>query len=231
MNSDTKLIDLADKHRVSASILLRHLLNKITKNKDETKKWLKNPNYCHNPRLAMDIMLINLHDVMEGTISNQISLNSGLMFESEIAQVLRQEKISFMTEEELRAKNYDVTPDFRLNLPLILFEIEQERPINDSVQRNERKSLCLSRCQDFQKKHLGQWNESNDKLPMMITWIECKAFFASTECHKEYYQNQYYSYINRFGDGLVLYKYGFVDEIPKNFLQNIHIAEKLPIFV
>ncbi|KPM03253.1 C15orf41-like protein [Sarcoptes scabiei] len=135
-----------------------------------------------------------------------------------------------MTEEELRAKNYDVTPDFRLNLPLILFEIEQERPINDSVQRNERKSLCLSRCQDFQKKHLGQWNESNDKLPMMITWIECKAFFASTECHKEYYQNQYYSYINRFGDGLVLYKYGFVDEIPKNFLQNIHIAEKLPIF-
>lgn len=47
----------------------------------------------------------------------------------------------------------------------------------------------------------------------IVHWIESKALFGDEEVHKDYTKNQYASYWNRFGTGLVIYWFGFVDTI------------------
>ncbi|KAL1461045.1 hypothetical protein WDU94_012977 [Cyamophila willieti] len=47
-----------------------------------------------------------------------------------------------------------------------------------------------------------------------VHWIESKALFGNPENHLLYEQNQYIPYYERFGPGLVVYWFGFVDSIP-----------------
>lgn len=47
----------------------------------------------------------------------------------------------------------------------------------------------------------------------IINWIESKAQFGSFEVHRKYKKEQFLSYWNRFGPGLVIYWFGFLDNI------------------
>uniref|UniRef100_A0A1Y1MRB6 CDAN1-interacting nuclease 1 n=1 Tax=Photinus pyralis TaxID=7054 RepID=A0A1Y1MRB6_PHOPY len=47
----------------------------------------------------------------------------------------------------------------------------------------------------------------------IINWVESKALFANEEVHEEYFRHQYGSYCNRFGPGLVIYWFGFVESV------------------
>lgn len=48
---------------------------------------------------------------------------------------------------------------------------------------------------------------------VVVNWIESKCIFGDTVCHSKYKQNQYTPYVNRFGNGMVVYWYGFVSSI------------------
>ena len=47
----------------------------------------------------------------------------------------------------------------------------------------------------------------------VVNWIESKAQFGTPTIHSKYTKEQYLSYWNRFGPGLVIYWYGLVDSI------------------
>lgn len=218
------ILELAQKYNVSAYSLMRFIVNQISPNKETAKQWLKNPNDCDNGRLAYEIMEINLYDLMDGIFTQQMRLNVGISFELEIRDYLQKNKISFLCEQQLRDRNYDVTPDFCLNLPLIL--VRSNNKTDDSNDNNIR----LFRTNQLDQ--IKQQSIDDDKQIILITWIECKAMFASIECHVDYYERQYQSYINRFGNGIVLYKHGLIDDaIPTEFTRNLVIIQQMPAFV
>ena len=87
-----------------------------------------------------------------------------------LAKILRDHNICYQTEEVLRAKGFDKTPDFKLESPI---------SINEKV----------------------------------INWVESKASFGDYTSHQQYYDNQSKGYVNRFGPGLVIYWFGYINDL------------------
>ncbi|XP_018331688.1 uncharacterized protein C15orf41 homolog [Agrilus planipennis] len=63
---------------------------------------------------------------------------------------------------------------------------------------------------------------------VIINWIESKALFGSEELHREYFKNQYFSYWNRFGPGLVIYWFGFVETLIQTDDKRFIIRDNFP---
>uniref|UniRef100_UPI00358EED6B CDAN1-interacting nuclease 1 n=1 Tax=Myxine glutinosa TaxID=7769 RepID=UPI00358EED6B len=62
----------------------------------------------------------------------------------------------------------------------------------------------------------------------VIHWIESKASFGDETSHKTYLQDQFWSYWNRFGPGLVIYWFGFVEELDCNRARGILLRSSFP---
>ncbi|KAJ6644280.1 CDAN1-interacting nuclease 1 [Pseudolycoriella hygida] len=64
----------------------------------------------------------------------------------------------------------------------------------------------------------------------VIHWIESKASFGDMESHRKYVRDQLISYGNRFGAGIVIYWFGFLDKILDHKVNgnNIHILDSFP---
>uniref|UniRef100_G3MPE7 CDAN1-interacting nuclease 1 n=1 Tax=Amblyomma maculatum TaxID=34609 RepID=G3MPE7_AMBMU len=62
----------------------------------------------------------------------------------------------------------------------------------------------------------------------VVTWVESKAQFGDPDCHRIYSRDQYQSYWNRFGRGLVIYWFGFVDEIVGSRDEGFIVRDHMP---
>lgn len=62
----------------------------------------------------------------------------------------------------------------------------------------------------------------------IIHWIESKAVFGSEEVHSDYVKNQYSSYWNRFGPGLVIYFFGYLENIVESSNKRFIIRDHMP---
>lgn len=47
----------------------------------------------------------------------------------------------------------------------------------------------------------------------IVNWIDSKATFGDTKSHLEYNQEQFSKYVNRYGPGMVIYWFGFIDDL------------------
>lgn len=176
-----------------------------------------NSNNIDNCYLAYESMLAHYSDSFYGIHYTQVSNNSGQVFEQYVEGYLRAAGVDFMNEEELRKKKYDVTPDFKLNIPVILERHWQPANSDDGRKRCVR-NLLITKPIEFVplKSNLDAPALLSDEPNVtreVINWIECKSLFANEQCHREYAQNQYNSYVNRFGKGLVVYKSGCISSI------------------
>ena len=62
----------------------------------------------------------------------------------------------------------------------------------------------------------------------IINWIESKALFGDPEAHAGYLRDQLWSYINRFGSGLVIYWFGYVNQLDVHRNAGILLRESFP---
>lgn len=62
----------------------------------------------------------------------------------------------------------------------------------------------------------------------VINWIESKALFGDRESHEGYLKDQFWSYWNRFGPGLVIYWFGYIKELDSNTEAGIVLADSFP---
>ena len=62
----------------------------------------------------------------------------------------------------------------------------------------------------------------------IINWIESKALFGDPEAHAGYLRDQLWSYINRFGSGLVIYWFGYVAQLDLHRNAGIILRESFP---
>ena len=62
----------------------------------------------------------------------------------------------------------------------------------------------------------------------VINWIESKARFGNKDIHKRYIKEQFLSYWNRFGPGLVIYWFGFLDTLSQSSETRFIIMDHFP---
>lgn len=63
----------------------------------------------------------------------------------------------------------------------------------------------------------------------IVNWIESKALFGDKNAHAGYLEKQFWSYTNRFGPGLVIYWFGFIDELNINIEQGVMLSDHFPL--
>jgi len=62
----------------------------------------------------------------------------------------------------------------------------------------------------------------------VINWIESKALFGDRESHEGYLRDQFWSYWNRFGSGLVIYWFGYIKQLDSNREAGIVLLDHFP---
>ena len=62
----------------------------------------------------------------------------------------------------------------------------------------------------------------------IINWIESKALFGDPESHSGYLKDQFWSYWNRFGPGMVIYWSGYVKQLDIHRSQGIVLCDHFP---
>eukprot|EP00128_Syssomonas_multiformis_P017843 Colp12_sorted_trinity150504_noHs@24074 len=62
----------------------------------------------------------------------------------------------------------------------------------------------------------------------IVHWIESKASFGDPDSHQRYLREQYRSYVNRLGAGLVIYWFGFIDELDCSRDEGVLLADDFP---
>lgn len=170
-------------------ILDRHLAYTVfdgeSPPKSELSKLMKSPFLIEDPLIANEIEICLISDDVYGPTASTINQSIGHEYEFKLKDELERAGISFQSEEILRQRGYDKTPDTILEIPIAV----------------EGHVVC---------------------------WIESKASFGDPSNHANYLKEQYWSYWNRFGSGLVIYWFGFVEELNSNQQRGILLYDKFP---
>lgn len=153
--------------------------------KSAVSKMMKDTTLIEDRDFAFEIYLCMLFDDQYGPYSDCIKQSFGIGYEMNLHRLLEGKGITFKTENQLRAKGYDKTPDVKLETPVAI----------DGF---------------------------------IINWIESKATFGDNYLHKQYTKEQYLSYWNRFGPGLVIYWLGFVETLIESTEKRFIIREDVP---
>ena len=71
------------------------------------------------------------------------------------------------------------------------------------------------------------YGNDGDEEPRVIRWIDSKAMYGDQVTHAEDNKDQFASYVNRFGEGLVIYWFGY-DKAIISIHQGVYVASDFP---
>ncbi|XP_063039618.1 CDAN1-interacting nuclease 1 isoform X2 [Engraulis encrasicolus] len=175
--SSPVLLEIANEVDLSPALLARLVVERFLQEREGAafSKQVLN-NMLREPSLIPDLLLprhvaqCTINDCCYGPLVDCIKHAIGQEHEVLLRDKLQERNLSFLDENQLRAKGYDKTPDIILEVPIAV------------------------------EGHV-------------VHWIESKASFGDDHSHRTYLNEQFWSYWNRFGPGLVIYWYGFIAEL------------------
>lgn len=186
------LLELANEVDYAPSLMARIVLERFLQEHKETppsksviNSMLRDPSQIPDGVLANQVYQCIVNDCCYGPLVDCIKHAIGYEHEVLLRDLLLEKNLSFLDEDQLRAKGYDKTPDFILQVPVAV------------------------------EGHI-------------IHWIESKASFGDECSHHAYLHDQFWSYWNRFGPGLVIYWYGFIQELDCNRERGILLKASFP---
>ncbi|XP_020665486.1 CDAN1-interacting nuclease 1 isoform X2 [Pogona vitticeps] len=186
------LLELANEVGFAPSLVARIVLERFLQegggpvpSKTLINSMLRDPSQIPDGVLANQVYQCIVNDCCYGPLVDCIKHAIGHEHEVLLQEILLEKNVSFLAEDQLRAKGYDKTPDFILEVPIAV------------------------------EGHI-------------IHWIESKASFGDECSHKAYLHDQFWSYWNRFGPGLVIYWYGFIEELDCHRNRGILLKDCFP---
>nr|XP_025949741.1 uncharacterized protein C15orf41 homolog isoform X1 [Dromaius novaehollandiae] len=188
------LLELANEVDFAPSLMARIVLERFLQEQGQAipsktliNSMLRDPSQIPDGVLANQVYQVLITVVFFFCGNAVICLADAIGHEHEVLlrEMLLEKNLSFIAEDQLRAKGYDKTPDFILEVPVAV------------------------------EGHI-------------IHWIESKASFGDESSHQAYLQDQFWSYWNRFGPGLVIYWYGFIEELDCHRERGILLKDCFP---
>ncbi|KAK7152412.1 hypothetical protein R3I93_010583 [Phoxinus phoxinus] len=191
--TDPVLLELANQVDLSPALLARVILEcflqecepSVPASRPVLNNMLREPYLIPDLLLAKHVEQCTVNDCCYGPLVDCIKHAIGLEHEDILRDKLRERNLSFLDENQLRAKGYDKTPDIILEVPIAVD---------------------------------GQ----------IVHWIESKASFGDDHSHQTYLNEQFWSYCNRFGPGLVIYWYGFISDLDCQRERGIVLKDGFP---
>ncbi|XP_036398178.1 CDAN1-interacting nuclease 1 [Megalops cyprinoides] len=190
--SSPVLLDLANEVDFSPSLMARLILERFLQDQESTaptklviNSMLREPSLIPDRNLANHVYQCTINDCCYGPLVDCIKHAIGQEHEILLRDKLQERNLSFLDENQLRAKGYDKTPDIILEVPIAV------------------------------EGHI-------------VHWIESKASFGDECSHRTYLNEQFWSYWNRFGPGLVIYWHGFIEELDCNRDRGILLGDCFP---
>ena len=189
-------------------------------------KFLDNPTIITNTIIRNDILKCLLNDNICSVENNLISECYGKQYECILYEKLTYLHINYESEEDLRAQGRSKTPDVLLTLPMLTIPIH---------------TLPASTTTNTANSNTTTHNASTTPITnnsilasdlCLINWIDSKAMFADETTFREHII-QYKAYDNRYGKGLVIYWFGFLDsilEIIRTEGLEVQVSADFPIY-
>eukprot|EP00948_MAST-09A_sp_MAST-9A-sp1_P003886 g3886.t1 len=192
-NNAKRLVDTAKNGRNQTSKRKRS-----TRSKELSRYMKQADKLIPDPRLRREIAECREYDLQSSPYSDAYRLSKGNEYERILQQTLRRLGIVFETEDDARKRGISKTPDILLQIPVLYSTSPQSMGDN----RNS-----------SQKDNAIQLNhgESEQIKSTAIYWIDSKAMFGDPSIFQHEHKSQLQSYVNRFGPGLVIYWFGYVD--------------------
>ena len=217
------VLKIAKENRYSpmqiGKIVLEETLKENNIQGDQTiiKEQLKNTALIEDPKLSTEIWLANLKDNNYGVTSEWIKSSIGM-----IAKKTFNIFFFFILEPNCTI----ITSTFKFSFTGYEYEKKAKK---------ELEKLGLSYHDEYELRSKGFDKTPDIKLDipfaykgLVINWIESKALFGDEQNHKKYLKDQLLTYYNRFGPGLVIYWFGFIEELDINREQGILICDHFP---
>ncbi|XP_045589160.1 CDAN1-interacting nuclease 1 isoform X2 [Procambarus clarkii] len=136
--------------------------------------------------------------------------------------------------------------DLSIEVYLCLLDDDVYGPFADSIKHSVGHEYEFLLRRELEKLNISYKNEDDlrlrgyDKTPdikldipiavdgKVVNWIESKASFGDEESHRTYLKDQFWSYWNRFGPGLVIYWFGFIEELDEHRDKGIMLRDSFP---
>ncbi|XDV42528.1 hypothetical protein PO909_011170 [Leuciscus waleckii] len=241
--TDPVLLELANQVDLSPALLARVILEcflqecepSVPASRLVLNNMLREPHLIPDLLLAKHVEQCTVNDCCYGPLVDCIKHAIGLEHEDILRDKLRERNLSFLDENQLRAKGYDKTPDIILEFYILNSDAGAECFGGSEVDSSPTRNLFALQIFKMTVKSDFSAAYSSDLIQTQQSVEEHD--YKSERCGGNEEQNLVYGTIQstgsssegqRFGPGLVIYWYGFISDLDCERERGILLKDGFP---